>query len=125
MKKPSRAKPGRAEPSRSHERTGLLTSPQNELAKQIFEYWQQVFPDRTSHTVLCDQGKKWGEAKGSAARTGISLFTESGIKGRATWMARPDVAVVDIKGNRGFPPFPERLQRDREYGRTGLDRHNA
>jgi hypothetical protein len=71
-------------------------SPQKRLVKLIFDYWTGQFPDPASHSVRSDQGGYWGAAKGSPARVGTGLYTKDGKKGRGTWMARPDVAVLEL-----------------------------
>lgn len=66
---------------------------QNKLAKRIFDYWVTYFQQKTSFRTVCDQAATWSAQLGSPERARINLFT--GTKGRGTWIASADVAVID------------------------------
>ncbi len=72
-------------------------SPQNEIAKLVFDYWNKVFTDNDMFTVACDQGSRWGASKDNPARMNISLYTGSEAKSRDTQMSQADLAIINNK----------------------------
>ena len=69
-------------------------TPQNKIAKRVFDYWSKVFYDTKKDTVVCDQGNSWGAKKHSNARSNISLFVGE-IKNRDSQMSQADLAVIN------------------------------
>jgi len=81
-------------------------SPQNEIAKLVFDYWSSMFTHGDTFTIACDQGITWGAPKNSPARMNISLYTDGDAKGRDTQMSQADAAVIN-KNQKAVPYLVE------------------
>ncbi len=70
-------------------------SPQNKIAKRIFDFLTKHYSEDHVYRVGCDQGGTWGAKVGSRARMNISLFTDADSKGREYQMSQSDLAVFN------------------------------